>query len=172
MALFPVFIKLAGRPCLVVGAGAIGESKIGSLLGAGAKVRVVSLSATNLVREWAAAGRISWLQKPFEPQDLDNMLLVIAAVPAGDLTASIFTEARERGVLCNAVDDSEHCDFYYPAVVQRGDFQIAISTAGRSPALAQRIPARARAAIRSRLRAVAPGARASARGAVCCVDGS
>jgi uroporphyrin-III C-methyltransferase / precorrin-2 dehydrogenase / sirohydrochlorin ferrochelatase len=139
MALFPVFIKLAGRPCLVVGAGAIGESKIGSLLGAGAKVRVVSLSATNLVREWAAAGRISWLQKPFDPQDLDDMLLVVAAVPAGDLTASIFTEARERGVLCNAVDDPANCDFYYPAVVKRGDFQIAISTGGHSPALAQRL---------------------------------
>jgi uroporphyrin-III C-methyltransferase/precorrin-2 dehydrogenase/sirohydrochlorin ferrochelatase len=67
------------------------------------------------------------------------MLLVVAAVPAGELTATIFEEARQRGVLCNAVDDPRHCDFYYPAVVQRGDFQIAISTAGRSPALAQRI---------------------------------
>ena len=139
MALFPLFVKLAGRPCLVVGAGGIGESKIASLLAAGAKVRVVSPSATPLVRDWAEAGRISWIQRPFEPRDLDGMLLVVAAVPAGDLTATILEEARQRGVLCNAVDDPEHCDFYYPAVVQRGDFQIAISTAGRSPALAQRI---------------------------------
>jgi uroporphyrin-III C-methyltransferase/precorrin-2 dehydrogenase/sirohydrochlorin ferrochelatase len=139
MALFPLFVKLAGRPCLVVGAGSVGESKTASLLEAGANVRVVSLAATDVVREWAAAGRITWLQKPFEAEDLDDMFLVVAALPAGDLTEWIHTEARRRGVLCNAVDDPAHCDFYYPAVVKRGDFQIAISTGGHSPALAQRL---------------------------------
>jgi uroporphyrin-III C-methyltransferase/precorrin-2 dehydrogenase/sirohydrochlorin ferrochelatase len=139
MALFPLFVKLAGRPCLVVGAGSVGESKIASLLAAGADVCAVSLSATNLVKDWAAAGRIKWLQKPFEAADLDGMFLVVAAVAAGDLTARIWSEAQQRHVLCNVVDDPEHCDFYYPAVVRRGDFQIAISTGGCSPALAQRI---------------------------------
>jgi uroporphyrin-III C-methyltransferase/precorrin-2 dehydrogenase/sirohydrochlorin ferrochelatase len=139
MTLFPLFVKLAGRPCLVVGAGTIGESKIASLLAADANVRVVSPSATDRVRAWAAAERLTWVEKRFEPHDLDGMFLVVAAVPAGELTDTIFQEARERGILCNAVDDPEHCDFYYPAVVQRGDLQIAISTAGRSPALAQRI---------------------------------
>jgi uroporphyrin-III C-methyltransferase/precorrin-2 dehydrogenase/sirohydrochlorin ferrochelatase len=139
MALFPLFVKLAGRPCLVVGAGSVGESKIASLLAAGADVCVVSLSATNLVKDWAAAGRIKWLQKSFEAADLDGMFLVVAAFAAGDLTARIWSEAQQRHVLCNVVDDPEHCDFYYPAVVRRGDFQIAISTGGRSPALAQRI---------------------------------
>ncbi|HEY7444467.1 MAG TPA: siroheme synthase CysG [Vicinamibacterales bacterium] len=139
MALFPMFFKLAGRSCLVVGAGSVGEAKTASLLEAGANVRVVSPSATPLVKEWAAVGRITWSQKSFEPHDLDGMVLVIAAVPAGDLTKKVHAEARQRGVLCNAVDDPERCDFYYPAVVTRGDFQIAVSTGGRSPALAQRI---------------------------------
>jgi uroporphyrin-III C-methyltransferase/precorrin-2 dehydrogenase/sirohydrochlorin ferrochelatase len=139
MALFPMFFKLAGRSCLIVGAGSVGEAKTASLLEAGAIVRVVSPSATALVKEWAAVGRITWLPKAFEPHDLDGMFLVVAAVPAGNLTRKVHAEARQRGVLCNAVDDPERCDFYYPAVVKRGDFQIAVSTGGRSPALAQRI---------------------------------
>src|SRR5207245_6015180 len=77
--------------------------------------------------------------RKFDPTDLDGMLLVIAATSLPELNASVFKEARERKVLCNAVDDPANCDFYYPAVVRRGDLQIAISTNGRSPALAQRL---------------------------------
>jgi uroporphyrin-III C-methyltransferase/precorrin-2 dehydrogenase/sirohydrochlorin ferrochelatase len=139
MTLFPLFVKLDRRPCLVVGAGSVGESKIASLLEAGAIVRVVSLAATDVVQKWAASGRLSWHQRPFVPDDLEGMFLVVAALPQGDLTASIHAEARRRGVLCNAVDDPDNCDFYYPAVVKRGELQIAVSTGGHSPALAQRI---------------------------------
>jgi precorrin-2 dehydrogenase/sirohydrochlorin ferrochelatase len=67
------------------------------------------------------------------------MLLVIAATSSSDLNSQVFNEAQARDVLCNAVDDPENCNFYYPAVVRRGDLQIAISTNGRSPALAQRL---------------------------------
>jgi len=139
MALFPLFVKLDGRLCLVVGAGSVGESKIASLLDAGASVRVVSPSATEAVRGWAEEGRLEWVSRRFEPEDLDGVFLVVAALPAGESLTSIFAEARRRDVLCNAVDDPLHCDFYYPAVVKRGEFQIAISTGGHSPALAQRI---------------------------------
>ena len=139
MPLFPLFVKLDGRACLVVGAGPIGESKIDSLLEAGASVTVVSPSATEPVLRWAAEGRIAWVQRRFETQDLDGMFLVVAAIPVGTALSSIYEEARRRGVLCNAVDDPPNCDFYYPAVVKRGDFQLAISTNGASPALAQRI---------------------------------
>lgn len=139
MTLFPIFLKIEGRPCLVVGAGPIGESKIASLLSAGAVVRVVAPQATATVAEWAARGRVAWEARGFAPADLDDVLLVVAAVPSSDLADEICREARRRGVLCNAVDDPPHCDFYYPAVVTRGDLQIAISTAGHSPALAQRV---------------------------------
>ncbi len=71
--------------------------------------------------------------------DLDGIFLVIAATNSSDVNAAIFHEARQRNILCNVVDDPEHCDFYYPAVVRRGDLQLAISTNGQSPALAQRI---------------------------------
>jgi precorrin-2 dehydrogenase / sirohydrochlorin ferrochelatase len=139
MTLFPMFMKLEGRSCLVVGAGSIGEPKISSLIVAGASVRVVALTATAAVAEWARAGSITWEARPFDVADLDHTFLVIAATNSRDVNATIFHEARQRSILCNVVDDPEYCDFYYPAVVRRGDLQLAVSTNGQSPALAQRI---------------------------------
>ena len=139
MTLFPIFMKLEGRSCLVVGAGTVGEPKINSLVTAGASVRVVALHATAAVAEWAQAGAITWEARAFNSADLDGAFLVIAATNSSDVNAAIFHQARQRNILCNVVDDPEHCDFYYPAVVRRGDLQLAISTNGQSPALAQRI---------------------------------
>jgi precorrin-2 dehydrogenase/sirohydrochlorin ferrochelatase len=139
MTLFPMFVKLEGRSCLVVGAGAVGEPKISSLITAGASVRVVALEATAAVAEWAQCGAITWEARAFNSSDLDSIFLVIAATNSSDMNAAIFHQARQRNILCNVVDDPEHCDFYYPAVVRRGDLQLAISTNGQSPALAQRI---------------------------------
>ena len=137
--LFPMFLKLTRRRCLVVGAGKIAEGKIASLLDAGARVRVVAPQATVAIAAWARHRRILWSQRVFEPADLDKAFLVIAATSSVRVHRAVFREARRRGVLCNAVDEPTRCDFYYPAVVRRGDLQIAVSTGGRSPALAQRL---------------------------------
>jgi len=134
-----MFLKLDGRQCLVVGAGAVGEAKIESLLATGALVRVIAPRATPRVREWSLAGRIEWHAREFAPADLAGVHLVIAATGSPALHDEIFAQARRQGVLCNAVDEPERCDFYFPAVVRRGDLQIAISTGGQSPALAQRL---------------------------------
>ncbi len=139
MSLFPMFMKLENRSCLVVGAGAIGEGKIASLLESGATVWVVAPWVTPRVHEWSAAGAIAWQRREFAPDDLDGKFLVVAATPSAAVNAFVFEEARRREVLCNVVDDPPHCDFFYPAVVRRGDFQIAISTNGKSPAFAQRL---------------------------------
>jgi len=137
--LFPMFLKLEGRNCLVVGAGSVGEPKIRSLLDSGARLRVVAPSASAAVREWANRGELTLLDRAYEPSDLDGVFLVVAATSSADVNHAIYREAQARGILCNVVDDPPHCDFYYPAVVGRGQLQIAISTAGLSPALAQRI---------------------------------
>jgi precorrin-2 dehydrogenase / sirohydrochlorin ferrochelatase len=139
MTLFPMFMKLEGRRCLVVGAGTIGEPKISSLIASGASTRVIALKATAAVAEWAREGSITWEVRAFNFADLDGVFMVIAATNSRELNAAIFNEARQRSILCNVVDDPEYCDFYYPAVVRRGDLQLAISTNGQSPALAQRI---------------------------------
>jgi precorrin-2 dehydrogenase/sirohydrochlorin ferrochelatase len=137
--MFPIFLKLEGRRCLVVGAGKIAEGKIRSLLQAGALVLVVAPEAILPVRKLVLEGSIEWYARGFESHDLHGVFLVIAATSSAAVNAQVFAEAEKRNILCNSVDDPEHCDFYYPAVVNRGDLQIAISTNGRSPALAQRL---------------------------------
>jgi len=139
MILFPAFLKLAGRRCLVVGAGPVAEEKIEGLLRAGAEVRVVAPSATRRIRELARKRKIHWHERVFRAPDLGGALLVVAATSSPSLHAQIYRLAQRRGVLCNVVDDPEHCDFYYGSVVRRGELQIAISTGGHSPALAQRL---------------------------------
>lgn len=134
-----MFLKLEGRSCLVVGAGTVAESKIASLIEADAQVLVVAPDATPGVRLWAQAKRVEWRQRGFQPNDLDGMFVVVAATSSTELHKQIFQEATQRGALCNIVDVPELCDFYYPAVVQRGALQIAVSTSGQSPALAQRL---------------------------------
>ena len=138
-SLFAMFVKLDARSCLVVGGGSLAESKIPGLLEAGARVGVVAPQANAAVSGWALAGKITWQQRSFEPADLEGRFLVIAATSSNAVNETVFREARRRGVLCNAVDDPERCDFYYPAVVRRGALQFAISTGGLSPALAQRL---------------------------------
>ena len=102
-------------------------------------MKVVAPQATAQIRQWASAGAIDWEQRTFESRDLEGMFLVIVATSSHEVNTQVFTEAHAKGILCNAVDDPPNCDFYYPAVVRRGDLQIAISTGGQSPALAQRI---------------------------------
>jgi precorrin-2 dehydrogenase/sirohydrochlorin ferrochelatase len=134
-----MFVKLEGRRCLMVGAGTVAEAKIESLLATEASVLVVAPVATPKVREWAREGRIEWEKRKYAPADLAGVFLVIAATGSSALHDEIYAEAQSRGVLCNAVDEPQRCDFYFPAVVRRGELQIAISTGGLSPALAQRL---------------------------------
>jgi precorrin-2 dehydrogenase/sirohydrochlorin ferrochelatase len=138
-SLFPMFVKLEGKRCLVVGAGKVGEPKIGGLIETGARVHVVALEASETAHQWARAGKIALEIRAFGPADLDGTFLAIVATASRDLNGSIYREAQQRGILCNVVDVPEHCDFYYPAVVRRGDLQIAISTNGRSPSLARKL---------------------------------
>ncbi|HKN73480.1 MAG TPA: bifunctional precorrin-2 dehydrogenase/sirohydrochlorin ferrochelatase [Terriglobales bacterium] len=137
--LFPMFMKLATKQCLVVGAGKVGEPKIGALIDTGASVYVVAIAASGQVREWADAGKIELELRPFTASDLDGKFLAVAATASESLNKLIYRQAHQRGVLCNVVDVPEYCDFFYPAVVRRGDLQIAVSTAGQSPSLAQKI---------------------------------
>jgi precorrin-2 dehydrogenase/sirohydrochlorin ferrochelatase len=138
-SLFPMFVKLDDRAVLVVGAGRVGEPKIRGLLTTGARIHVVALQASEVVQEWASNGEIVLEERGFVPSDLDGAFLVVVATASRDLNELIFREARARRILCNVVDVPEQCDFFYPAVVQRGDLQIAVSTSGQSPSLAQRI---------------------------------
>ncbi len=136
---FPLLLNMTGRRCLVVGAGTVASGKIDSLLRCGADLTVVSPRAVAAIEELARNRRLAWLRREFQAEDVRGNLMVVAATNSGATNARIFAACREQGVLCNSVDDPEHCDFIYPAVVRRGPLQIAISTGGRSPALASRL---------------------------------
>jgi precorrin-2 dehydrogenase / sirohydrochlorin ferrochelatase len=139
MSLFPIFLKLAARPCIVIGAGHLAESKIESLQAASARITVIAPQASDRILDWAASGEIQLHQRAYQQGDLTGNFLVVAATNDPAVNRAVFAEATSTGVLCNAVDDPPFCDFYFPSVVRRGDLQIAISTAGASPALAQRL---------------------------------
>jgi precorrin-2 dehydrogenase / sirohydrochlorin ferrochelatase len=139
MSLFPMFVKLEGRRVIVVGGGEIATSKMDGLRQAGANIVVVSPALNAQLTALASENKIAWRQKEFSAEDLQDAFLVIAATSVPSVNESVYRAADARGILCNAVDDIANCHFYYGAVVQRGDLQIAISTNGKSPALAQRL---------------------------------
>jgi uroporphyrin-III C-methyltransferase/precorrin-2 dehydrogenase/sirohydrochlorin ferrochelatase len=139
MSLLPIFLKLEGRPALLVGAGTVALDKVGSLLRTGVRVRVIAPEARAEIRELAAEGKLAWVQRGFTDSDLDGQILVIAATDRPEVNAAVYRAALERGILCNSVDDIPNCDFFFGSVVSRGALQIAISTAGESPAFAQRL---------------------------------
>jgi precorrin-2 dehydrogenase / sirohydrochlorin ferrochelatase len=138
-SLFPMFVKLQGKQVLVVGAGKVAAPKIAGLLETGARIRVVTLQASPAVHEWARAGKIELELRAFSPDDLNGIFLAVVATSSRGLNERIYHEAQQLGVLCNVVDVPDLCDFFYPSIVRRGDLQIAVSTAGQSPSLAQKI---------------------------------
>ena len=137
--LLPVFVKLEGHPCLVVGGGTVGLQKVHSLLECSASVTVIAPDVRGELRELADQGQIIWRQRIYVTGDVRGQQLVIAATNNPDVNHAIYQDAAAAGVLANTVDDPPYCDFYFGSVVRRGPLQIGISTAGESPALAQRL---------------------------------
>ncbi len=136
---YPAILDLAGRNALVVGAGKVGEGKIEGLLNADAQVKVVSLTVTDRVREWARQERIQLDERAYDSSDLDGIFLVIAATENNDTNVRVFQDAEARQLLCNVVDVTHLCNFILPSIVRHGDLAIAVSTGGASPAMARRI---------------------------------
>ena len=139
MTLFPAFLKLQNRQVIIIGGGTLAECKLPALLEAGARVQIISPRLNPCLADQVRARHLDWRPKLYEPGDLAGAFLVIAATSIPEVNAAVFREADVRNILCNAVDDVDNCHFYYGSVVRRGDLQIAISTNGKSPALAQRL---------------------------------
>jgi len=139
MSLYPIFLKLDGHKVLIVGGGQIAEQKIEAVLRSATDVTVVSPQITPRIRLWAHQGRIKHLGIEFHSGMTKGYFLVISCTDSEKINRAVYQEARENGALANAVDDPGYCDFYAPAVVSRGEFQIAISTGGNSPALSQNV---------------------------------
>jgi precorrin-2 dehydrogenase/sirohydrochlorin ferrochelatase len=136
---FPAFLDLRGRRCLVVGGGEIGERKTHALLDCGARVTIVSPSVTTRLAALAASGRLVHRARPFRRSDPRGCALAVAATGDPRVDRVVAAAARRWRALVNVVDRPQHCDFIVPAVLRRGELQIAVSTGGRSPAIAREI---------------------------------
>ncbi|HEV2962939.1 MAG TPA: bifunctional precorrin-2 dehydrogenase/sirohydrochlorin ferrochelatase [Candidatus Angelobacter sp.] len=139
MILFPIFLKLEGKKVLIVGGGQIAEEKLFGVLRSATDVTVIAPQLSEKIQGWAKQGLLHHEAGEYRPGMVREYFLVIAATDSQAVNHAVYQEANEAGILCNAVDDPEYCDFYAPAVVSRGEFQIAISTGGNSPALAQKV---------------------------------
>ncbi len=136
MTPFPIFLKIAGRPCLVVGAGSVAARKVRDLLEAGARVTVVALRAGQAIGALADAGKVTLQRRAFTEEDLAGQQLAIAATADPAVNGRIAIEAGRRGVWVNVVDSPALCSFYMPAVVRRPPVTVAIGTGGSAPTLA------------------------------------
>jgi precorrin-2 dehydrogenase / sirohydrochlorin ferrochelatase len=139
MGYYPISLDLENAPCLVVGGGRVGERKIKTLLSCGALVFLISLDLTSGLKEMVEQGRVVWLGPTYETGYLEKKRLVIGATDDQALNQRLSREARERGILCNIVDNPPLCDFILPSLLRRGNLSISVSTGGKSPALAKKI---------------------------------
>lgn len=133
---YPVNLVVAGRRCVVVGAGRIAARKVDGLLAAGADVHVVAARFGDRVRALRAEGRITATERAFEPEDLDGAWLATAATDDHAANHAVFEAGEARGVWVNSADDPDNCSFTLMSVIRRGDLVVTVGTGGRSPALA------------------------------------
>lgn len=139
MKYYPVYLDIQNRKCLVVGGGAVGTRKVRTLLKCGAAVTVISPALTPELASLSASGVILTEKRLFQPRDLDGVFLVIGATDDVELNKIISNEAGRLNIMCNIADYPEACSFILPAILERGDLMIAISTSGKSPAFAKKI---------------------------------
>jgi precorrin-2 dehydrogenase/sirohydrochlorin ferrochelatase len=137
MRYYPVFLDLVGKPVIVIGGGHVAYQKMINLVKAGAATTVVSPDLNDDMAALKAEGKFRHIEREYEAGDLDGYLLAFVATDDGAINSVVSAEARERGIWVNAVDDVPNCDFIMPGIAQRGDLTLAISTNGRSPAMAR-----------------------------------
>jgi siroheme synthase-like protein len=139
MRTHPVFLRLDGRRCVVVGGDDAARAKVEACLAAGASVRVIAAAPHTALRDLAAQGRIELCARPYADGDLEGALVAYASERNPATVARLREEADRARVLLNVLDVPDACSFFSPAVVARGDLQVAIGTGGASPGLAARL---------------------------------
>ncbi len=139
MKYYPIFLRVEGRPCVVIGGGEVAARKVASLCQAGARVTVVSPALDPELAAGAARGDLHHVARPYRRGDLRGAFLAYAATDDEAAHAAIAAEAEAEGVLLNIVDRPRWCGFIVPSMLVRGDLTVAVSTSGASPALARRV---------------------------------
>jgi siroheme synthase-like protein len=136
---YPIFLNISGKRCVIIGGGQVSLRKVKALLEHRASIEVISPDACPELNKLAKDGKISMLPRRYRAGDLKDAFIAIATTSDRGINFEIAREAQRKSVLVNVVDDQENSDFIAPSYIRRGDITIAVSTAGRSPALARKI---------------------------------
>jgi len=136
MARYPIFLELGGRRVVLIGGGAVALRKAQALLAAGARLIVVAERIDDMLMALCRGNDAELIKSRYSKNYLAGALLAVAATNNHQLNKQIYQDCQELEVLCNVVDVPDLCDFFVPAVVKRGDLQIAVSTDGQCPAYA------------------------------------
>lgn len=139
MIYYPILLNIKHKNCLVVGGGGVGERKAITLMTCGANVSVVSIDFTDRLIELEKNNRLTLIKRPYQQSDLTGVFLVIGATNNESINTQIYHDAQQLNILCNIADKPEWCNFILPSIVRRDDLIIAVSTSGKSPALAKKI---------------------------------
>ena len=139
MAKYPIFLELSGRRVVVIGGGTVAVRKAQSLLAAKARLVVVAERIDKMMTALCRTKNAELIKSKYSKEYLAEAVLAIAATNNHKLNRQIYKDCQALEVLCNVVDEPEFCDFYVPAVVRRGDLQIAVGTEGHCPAYAGHI---------------------------------
>lgn len=137
--LYPIFLKLSKKRCAVIGGGKIATRKVKALLEAKAEVTVISPKFTKELKDLVENGSLEVIKRRYKEGDLDKYFLVFCATDSKEIYKKVVKEAKNKKILSNIVDDPSNCDFFVPSTYTQGDLKIAISTNGKSPALARKI---------------------------------
>lgn len=141
-ATLPVNLVVSDRRCVVLGSRAVADGKVQALASRGAAVTVVAEELTSEVESLASDGTVAWERRAYRPGDLEGAFFAVSGHEDQSVDEAVWREALERGVLVNTVDDAVRSVVVFPAIVRRGALQIAVSTEGRSPAVAVRVKQR------------------------------
>jgi len=139
MPYYPILIDLEGKKVVVVGGGSVAQRKIETLMEYGAAVYVITRELTPGLGKYVEEGKIKLIDQEFREDILDGAFVVIAATDDAVLNHRVSENARKRGLLVNVVDQPSECNFIVPSILRRGDLIIAVSTSGKSPALAKKV---------------------------------
>jgi precorrin-2 dehydrogenase / sirohydrochlorin ferrochelatase len=142
MTYYPVYLQLHEQPCTVIGGGKIAEGKVDGLLAGGARVKVISPDLTPHLQDLVTQNKIEYIAREYQHGDLSGAFMVICGTDKAEINRQVWEEGSANRQLVNVVDDTPRCNFIAPAILRKGDLTIAISTAGRAPAIAVRLKER------------------------------
>ncbi len=134
---YPIFLDIEDRDVVIIGGGPVCERKAETMMKYGARVTVVAPEFTDQIAQWAKSGALEIRKKKYEPGDLDGASIVIASTDDEEVNTQVAEDCRKRKIPVNVVDVTHLCEFIVPAIVEQGSIQLAVSTGGKSPALAR-----------------------------------